>query len=310
MAEKIPVDLEVKGLIHSTGLFETSDNIHLSYNAWLADTPQGILILVHGLGDHSGHMMTVVEKFESISYTVYGYDQRGHGNSPGKRGHIKDWKVLIDDLTRFIKFVQEKEGKSLPIFLFGNSMGGAEVLMYAMKTHDSGIKGKELLGHNDFLAHKLSIGVVANAPALALQDLGTTSGMLVGVASMVAPSVSLDASLDSAKLTRDPEKQKENDTDPLVHSEASMKMLNEIKKAGEWVVANYSQLQCPVLLLQGRADQITVPQVAFTLVENVQKTNKGARLYATDGVHETFNDTDRKEVLAEITKFVLEFAAQ
>ena len=74
-----------------------SGDVELFYQSWPAESPKvniefnsfvirkAIVILVHGLGDHSGHYMTVVNHFSKLGFQFYGYDQRGHGQSPGKR---------------------------------------------------------------------------------------------------------------------------------------------------------------------------------------------------------------------------------
>ena len=100
------------------------------------------LILLHGMGDHSGHMMTIVEHFlkNYDDSVIYAYDQRGHGLTEGPRGHIKSWSQFRGDLEAFCEFVQKKESIET-IILFGNSMGGVVVLDFSMHTKNQSVKG-------------------------------------------------------------------------------------------------------------------------------------------------------------------------
>jgi alpha-beta hydrolase superfamily lysophospholipase len=102
--EKIPVSCEIKGVTHSVGDF---DPRKLFYQSWSKGSPKAVLILAHGLGDHSGHMMTVVEQFVS-KMDVFGYDLPGHGNSPGDRGLIQSWDDYRNTMKFFVQYVQEK----------------------------------------------------------------------------------------------------------------------------------------------------------------------------------------------------------
>ncbi len=104
--EKVPVKTEIEGVAHEEGTFE-SHKTKLFYQKWSKGTSQkGLLVLVHGMGDHSGHMMTVVEHLVSI-FDVYGYDNIGHGKSPGERGVINSWSILRDSLNDFLAFVDQ-----------------------------------------------------------------------------------------------------------------------------------------------------------------------------------------------------------
>jgi len=321
---KTRVSLELESATLETGEFSTTnDKMMLHFNCWrprattqsnsdsvVSDKgSKAVLVLVHGLGDHGGHMMTIVEHFtKNLGITCYAYDQRGHGDSPGQRGHVGKFQQLRDDLHSFVEFVRSKEGntngdnsnsnsnttnesnsdskKATSIILFGNSMGGACVLRYAMTGAD--VKG-----------------VVVNAPALSLQDLNAVTTLVIKILAKFAPTMNNDAALDSTKLTRDKEKQDENTNDLLVHTSVSNQLLRELAANGDWIRANPEKLQCPALLLQGKGDRIVHPKINIEFFTKVEKTNKNASFFATEGgQHETFNDTDRKEVLAKFEEFV------
>src|SRR4051794_29130403 len=101
--------------------------------------------------------MTVVSHFVPLGYAIYGHDQRGHGLSPGNRGHINKFDDLVQDLHKFITFVNDRE--NLPIFLFGNSMGGAVTIYYTLTISNPLIRGCRLCRYILNTA-----GIVVNAP--------------------------------------------------------------------------------------------------------------------------------------------------
>jgi alpha-beta hydrolase superfamily lysophospholipase len=98
--------------------FEGMNGISLYSQYWLPEVPpRAVIAIVHGFGEHSGRYMNIVDPMVSNQYGVYGYDLRGHGNSPGQRGHIDSWvDYRVGGLSyRPIEFHQD--GKSTTIRL-------------------------------------------------------------------------------------------------------------------------------------------------------------------------------------------------
>ena len=71
------------------GTFRTGDGLDLFYRAWRPKgPPRGVLVFVHGFGEHSGLYSGTAAHFVGCGYLVYALDQRGHGRSPGARGYV------------------------------------------------------------------------------------------------------------------------------------------------------------------------------------------------------------------------------
>jgi acylglycerol lipase len=125
---------------HLQGEIKGSRNFNLYYQGWLPTSePKAILLIVHGLADHSGRYNNLVTHFIPQGYAVYGFDQRGHGKSPGKRGYIEDFSYFIDDLGLFLRFIRNKHEKC-KIFIIGHSIGGTIATAYAI-SHQDGFDG-------------------------------------------------------------------------------------------------------------------------------------------------------------------------
>lgn len=102
---------------------------------------KGVIVLVHGFGEHSGRYMDgVIPMLLKESMAVVVYDNFGHGKSGGKRGHCPSYEALLALLGEIL----EKANSffpNVPMFLYGHSMGGNLVLNYALrnKTNLNGV---------------------------------------------------------------------------------------------------------------------------------------------------------------------------
>ena len=72
---------------------------HLHGQLWVGtDTPEGVLILVHGLGDHANRFAGVAEALRD-RWAVFAFDLPGHGRSPGKPGRVSGFSHLLEDIA-------------------------------------------------------------------------------------------------------------------------------------------------------------------------------------------------------------------
>lgn len=94
------------------------------YKVKLGNPEKGGIILVHGLGEHSGRYGKLIKMVNDAGFAVYAFDWLRHGKSGGKRGHatIEQTMEIIDEI---IGEIEEKP------FLFGHSLGGLTVVRYA-----------------------------------------------------------------------------------------------------------------------------------------------------------------------------------
>ena len=110
---------------NQSGKFLGAGKTEIYYQSWHPDlTSRAVLVIVHGLGAHSGIFRQLAEFVCDRKITVYALDLRGHGRSEGQRGHINSWSEFRQDLNAFIQLVATKE-PTLPLYLLGQSLGGA-----------------------------------------------------------------------------------------------------------------------------------------------------------------------------------------
>ncbi|HIE38300.1 MAG TPA: alpha/beta hydrolase [Anaerolineales bacterium] len=267
---------------HSEGTFQGAGGLELYYQRWRPERePRAVLAIVHGFGEHSGRYTNVVNHLVGQGYAIYGFDHRGHGQSPGQRGYIHEWGEFREDVRAFLRMVGEGES-GRPLFLMGHSLGGLIVLEYALR-HPEGLRG-----------------VIASGPALGQVGISPILLSLSRILSRVWPRLSMDTGLDATAISRDPAVVRAYQEDPLVHSKGTPRLGTEMTKAIEWVQAHAADLRLPLLILQGEADRLVPPEAGRAFFEKVTFPDKEWRGYE-GGYHEPHNDITRDQALSDLT---------
>ena len=110
--------------------YASPDGTRLAGYRWTAQDGQtvaGVVVLVHGMGEHLRRYDHVADALASHGFVVYGHDHRGHGASlaatdePGQLGP-NGWSTLVDDLSLVIARAKS-DHSGLPVVLVAHSMG-------------------------------------------------------------------------------------------------------------------------------------------------------------------------------------------
>lgn len=272
---------------HLSDTFEGGDQLRLFYQRWQGDNaPKAIVVIVHGLGEHSDRYPNVINRLLPEGYVIYALDHRGHGRSPGRRGHIKSWSEYRQDLRAFLELVWEREAGK-PVFLLGHSLGGLMTLEY-------------VLHHPDRLQ-----GVIASAPGLSLAAAPPLLMLMSRVMSKLWPTMGVATGLDSTAVSRDPQVVKAYQDDPLVHGSATPRFATEMQAAIEWTLAHATEWQIPLLVLHGTADRLIAPEASAAFFAQVPVEDKDRIVYE-GGYHEPHNDTNHQQVTADVLNWLEE----
>jgi len=106
--------------------FEAAGGRKLFRRAWLPERPDALLVIVHGFGEHSGRYEGLARFFAHRGFAVHAYDQVGHGQSSGRRGHVDAFDWFHDDLERFLALARsEHPGLPPPTRAPATSCAGA-----------------------------------------------------------------------------------------------------------------------------------------------------------------------------------------
>jgi len=273
-------------LIGSPGVSGCGKDLTLYYQCWLpAGDPKAILLVVHGLAEHSGRYANLVNCFVPKGYGVYSHDQRGHGRSEGLRCYVDRFSDYVADLKTFLDIVRGQHGDS-KILLVGHSMGGLIATAYAVDCKDE-LAGLLLSGPFLKMGSTVSPSLIAMARILSV--------LLPRMGTMV---------LDASAICRDQAVVDTYVNDPLVYrGKIRARLGAELIKIWQELPSQMPQINLPLLIMHGTADQLSDPEGSRLLYERVGSTDKTLKLY--EGFyHEIFNEPEREQVFADMAAWL------
>ncbi|MEW6706868.1 MAG: lysophospholipase [Pseudomonadota bacterium] len=271
----------------------TDDGVRLQLAYWPAPDPvhaRGTVLIVHGLGEHIGRYAHVAASLNAAGWHVAGYDQRGHGQSGGRRGAIVTPDDLLADLGQVIDVQRARHDG--PVVLLGHSMGGLVAGRFVA----------EGLSPEPAPWYRSAQALVMSSPALDPGMRGWQK-LLLAVAAPLAPGLPAGNGLKPAWISRDPKVVAAYEADPLVHDRIVPRLARFIVDAGELVRQRASAWKLPTLLLYAGADRCVAPagSRAFALAapESVVSSHCYEGLF-----HEIFNEPEQAEVLARLRQWL------
>lgn len=263
------------------GTFQGTGGVELFYRRAIpSDVPaKGIVIAVHGHGDHSGGLVNMSEALVQGGYIVYSADSRGHGRSPGIRGFIRNWNEYQRDLHLFRELVRS-ENPRLPLFIIGHSMGGVISANYVLD-HASGISGLVLV-----------------APAISY-EMTTFEKWLIKLLGKLRPQLTIQKSGTVEGLSQDPDMIARLQSDPLRHSTVTPGLGLGLSQAIPRLMKQAHSITLPLLLQYGREDKLTPPEKLEQFLQLVGSQNKTSYAYETMR-HRPFDDLGRDRFLSDL----------
>lgn len=267
---------------YQEGFFKGVRGANIYFQSWLPESElRAVLLIVHGLAEHSGRYGNFVDHFVPLGYAVYGIDHFGHGKSDGTRVYVKRFDDYTNTLKVYFDMIRGWQPDK-PIFLVGHSMGGLISAVY-------------LFDHQAELA-----GAVLSGPAVKIPSHVTPAILLMGkMLSSLIPKFGL-LPLDADGVSRDPLVVQAYVSDPLVHrGKATARLAAEMLKAMQTISGRAAKITLPIMIVQGSADRLVNPAGARMLYDAVSSVDKEIRIY--NGLyHEVFNEPEHGKVLGEV----------
>ena len=271
---------------HKEGKFVGFKGLKLYYQCWLPDKkPKAVLLVAHGLAEHSGRYKNVVDYFVPRGYAVYALDHRGHGKSEGTRSYVDKFNDYLIDLKAFFEMVR-KDNKNTKIFLFGHSLGGTIATAYAVE-HQDGLVGLMVSGSTLVPAPGVSPVLLAMA--------GLVSALVpkMGVTLLDASTISRDQSVVDAYVN-----------DPLVfRGKIPARTGAELARMWKQMPDQMPKIKLPILIMHGLADQLSDPRGSKLLFERVGSRDKALKIY-DNCYHEICNEPEHEQVLADMENWM------
>lgn len=271
---------------HSGGFFQSRAKLRIYHQRWAPARPRATVVIVHGLGEHSGRYQHVAKTLVESGFAVHALDHRGHGRSEGPRAFIDRFANAVADIDRLVDLARnERRGK--PLFLLGHSMGGALSLSYTLK-----------------YGTKLS-GLILSGPAVALDGAPPLMKPASKFLSAFLPKIGMFA-IEPALISRDRDVVGAYARDPLnCKGKVPARTLGEIVRFVDWVHAALPAIQLPLLVMHGSADKLAGLAGSHMVMERVSSKDKTLKVY--DGLyHEIFNElpADRARVLTDLRSWI------
>jgi len=270
--------------------FPSTDGTRLFRRAWLPAQPRRVLVLVHGLAEHSGRYDHVGAWFSARDCAVHAYDHRGHGRSQGARGHVGSFTELLDDLEAFLGVVR-REHPELPLAIVGHSMGGLVVGALLCE------RKPDVLG-----------AVTSGAPLELPSSVSRTRLRAVRALRRLAPRLRIANGVDPGTLSRDPEVVRAYVDDPFVYRRITVSLASELMEAIVRTAGGAVQVRVPMLLLHGEADHLSPARGSRGFHGQLRGGGHRLRLYPQLR-HEIFNEPEQEQVFEDVLAWLLERSA-
>jgi len=246
--------------------------------------PRALVLIVHGLGEHSGRYEQVAQQLNDWGFAVRAFDLGGHGRSSGAPGSMADDHRLLDDLATVIDRSRGQGAPGIPLVLLGHSLGGliaARFVSLKLRAVDA---------------------LVLSSPALDA-GLNPFQKFLIATLPAIAPNLRVGNGLNASYLSHDPAVVAAYRADPLVHDRICARLARFISQAGLQTRARAAQWTVPTLLIYAGQDRLVNPAGSREFAAKAPGTVVSSHCFE-DLYHEIFNEAQSAPVFAVLGQWL------
>jgi alpha-beta hydrolase superfamily lysophospholipase len=256
--------------------FTASDGDNLAVQDW--HLPEGVpargmVLLVHGLGEHAGRYHSLARDLNAWGFAVRGYDQYGHGESGGVRGGLPQPNRLLDDLAELVESTRTRS-PHLPLVLLGHSLGGLVAASFVART---------LMAVD---------ALVLSSPALAVR-LSPLQKLLMDFVPRIAPNLAVRNGINADYLSHDPAVGAAYRADPRVHDRITGRLARFIAEEGMLVRSRAASWKVPTLLMYSGDDRLVDAMGSRIFASAAPPQVLTSRCFE-EMYHEIFNEQERE----------------
>lgn len=271
-------------------LYVTPDGSWLPFRKWLPEQGQtaAVLIALHGFNDYSRFFEEPGAFLKEKGVASYAYDQRGFGQSP-RRGLWSGIDAYTEDLDLFVRLIKRKH-PGLPVYLLGESMGGA-VIIAAMSREE---------------ATPVS-GLILSAPAVwSRETMPWYQRSLLWVMSHTMPWMTLTGRGLKIQASDNIEMLRELGRDPLVIKETRVETIHGLTNLMDSAFNNAQNIHVDTLMLYGEKDEVIPKQPTLRFLRGFLDTEDADRTVAfyENGYHMLLRDLQAKVIWRDIAAWV------
>ena len=265
------------------------DGTELFYRAWLPAKPaKRAVVLFHRGHEHSGRWQDLVDEIDLEDFAFFAWDARGHGRSPGKRGHADGVGQLVRDADEFVTNIAARHGIAMQeIAVLGHSVGA---VLASAWVHDYARPIRALVLGSPALRVRLYVPFAI--PGLRLLQ-------------KIRPKAEVSSYVKGQLLTHDERRRDAYDADPLITPVISVRMLVGLHDAATRLMEDASAIRVPTLMLTSGADWVVKQSAQRRFFDRLGAALKEMKVFP-GFLHDTFGEKERHLPIAEARRFLLE----
>lgn len=270
--------------------FLTEDGSYLPLRRWLptVGTVKAVIIGLHGFNDYSHFFQQPAEYFSKQGIACFAYDQRGFGASL-RRGYWAGTETYTKDLQSFVRLIKQKF-PGVPIYLLGESMGGALVIAAARDARMPKVDGFILV-----------------APAIwSRETMPWYQTGLLWLLAHTVPWVALSGESVAVKLSDNRDMVHALDDDPLVLRKTRVEALYGLVDLMDKAFYNASFISGNIFLLYGEKDYILPKEAIYSFIQRLfTGGTKGKTVgFYPNGYHMLLRDLHAPMLWRDITAWI------
>jgi len=271
----------------------TADGQSLPLRMWSPPDrpPRAVVLALHGMNDYSNAFATVGPALAAHGIVTYAYDQRGFGRGPHP-GQWSDKATMAADAITAARLLAAAH-PGLPLFLLGESMGGAVV-----------IEALTIAPPPPAIA-----GAILSAPAVWGRDsMGPVQRFALWLTNALVPGLTLTGRGLEIQPSDNIEMLRALSRDPLVIKETRVDAIHGLVDLMDAAQADIARLPVATLVLYGEKDQVIPPDPLWEAVARLPRPDQRAALYP-EGWHMLMRDLQAARVLDDIAAWTADPAA-
>ena len=242
------------------------------------------ILIIHGLGEHSGRYEDFGLRLIKKKIGIYSFDLPGHGNSDGKKGHIKKFSEFINATEQALIHIR-RNNLECPIVLFGHSLGGLIALNFLIDRESKEVESA--------IISSPWIKLAIEVPKYLLN--------IQRVFKNILPSLTLNNRINPLDLSKDQKIINEYINDKNVHDRISLKLYSEVMDSIELVKEKSDKIKIETLIYHGKNDRL----ISYRGSKEINRKINNSEINILNNVyHEPHNDIEKDLVFNKIYKFL------
>jgi alpha-beta hydrolase superfamily lysophospholipase len=265
----------------------TADDVRLPLRHWLPEgKPKAVILYIHGFNDYSNALARPAPYLTAHGIAAYAYDQRGFGAAPNP-GRWSGEGPMAADVATVARLLAARH-PGAPLYLLGESMGGAIVMRTMVGPHPPDVAG-----------------VILVAPAVWTRErMNVFERVGLWVGNHALPWLPVNGNGLDIWPSDNIEMLRELGRDPLVIKDTRIDTLDGLVDLMDDAYDSAPKLHGPILMLYGEHDEIVPPKPTYDVMATFEDRPDIVRAIYPKGYHMLMRDLQADTVMADIVSWI------